>query len=306
MKKIFALLFSCCLVPSVVLAAPEQTFDSSDDAIKALTTAAENKDADALEKIFGPTLHVLRSPDPVQASNGLATFSRRMSEKVSPITTSDSRIELNIGSDRWPFPIPLVKDGGQWHFDTEAGEEEILNRRVGRDELATIRVCRAYVDAQREYASADREGDGIIQYAQRLRSTTGQKDGLYWHVEPGDEMSPLGPLIAQAHGEGYTHQSKIMTEEQVPYNGYYFKVLTRQGPHAPGGKYNYIINGHMVAGFGLVAWPAEWGNSGVMTFIVNQEGKVYEANLGEKTASIAMKMQAYDPDESRWRAVGSR
>jgi hypothetical protein len=159
------------------------------------------------------------------------------------------------------------------------------------------------VDAQRQYASVDRMGDGVIQYAQRLRSAPGSHDGLYWHAEPGEETSPLGPLIAAAKGEGYTHESKIMTDVQVPYNGYFFKVLTRQGPHAPGGKYHYVINGHMVAGFALVAWPAEWGNSGVMTFIVNQEGKVYEANLGPKTSSIALKMTTYDPDPD-WKPVG--
>jgi hypothetical protein len=304
MKTIFAILLTTCLAPSLLQAqsAPEQQFASSDEAIKALRTAAENKDTNALGTIFGPTLHLVQSPDPVQMSNGLASFSRRMSEKVYPVSKSDSKIELDIGRDGWPFPIPLVKQDGQWHFDTEAGEQEILNRRVGRDELGTIRVCHAYVEAQREYASVDRAGDGIIQYAQHLRSTHGTHDGLYWHVEPGEEMSPLGPLVAQAHGEGYVHQSKIMTDEQVPYQGYYFKVLTRQGAHAPGGKYNYTINGHLVAGFGLVAWPAEWGNSGVMTFIVNQEGKVYEANLGPKTTALAARMLSYDPD-SKWKPV---
>jgi hypothetical protein len=302
MKSIFALLLTAFVVPSLLQGAPEQNFPSSEDAIKALTTAAQNKDTNSLDTIFGPTLRHLDSPDPVQASNGLAVFSRRMSEKVVPTAKSASKIELNIGNDAWPFPIPLIKDDGQWHFDTEAGEEEILNRRVGRDELATIRVCHAYVDAQREYASVDRMGDGVMQYAQHLRSTPGAHDGLYWRAEPGEETSPLGPLIAAARGEGYTHESKIMTEAQVPYHGYYFKVLTRQGSRTPGGKYSYLINGHMVAGFALVAWPAQWGNSGVMTFIVNQQGKVYEANLGPKAACIALKMTAYNPD-SRWRPV---
>jgi hypothetical protein len=218
------------------------------------------------------------------------------------VPESDSKIQLNIGYDAWPFPIPLVKADGQWFFDTAAGKEEILNRRIGRNELGTIRVCSAYVEAQRQYASVDSMGDGVMQYAQHLRSTPGNHDGLYWHVEPGEEPSPLGPLIAAARGEGYTHQSSIMKAEQASYHGYFFKVLTRQGRHAPGGKYNYIINGHMVAGFALVAWPAEWGNSGVMTFIVNQEGQIYEANLGPKTASIALKMTAYDPG-STWKPV---
>jgi hypothetical protein len=302
MKTIFTLLLTAFFVPSVLLSAQEQRFASSEDAVKALTAAATNKDTNALNTIFGPAMRNLISADPVQATNGLANFSRRISEKVAPAPKSDSQLELNLGYDAWPFPIPLVKGDGQWFFDTEAGQEEILNRRIGRNELDTIRVCKAYVEAQRQYASIDRMGDGVIQYAQHLRSTSGTHDGLYWHAEPGEEASPLGPLITEARSEGYTRESKIMTEAQVPYHGYYFKVLTRQGGNSPGGKYDYIINGHMVAGFALVAWPAEWGNSGVMTFIVNQGGKVHEANLGPNTASVAAKMTAYDPG-SDWKPV---
>lgn len=303
MKYIYTLFLGAFLVPSFLLSAQEERFVTSDDAIKALTAAGSAKDTNALNAIFGSATRNLISVDPVQASNGLAIFSRRMTERVAPVAASDSKIELNIGYDAWPFPIPLVKADGRWFFDTQAGQEEILNRRIGRNELGTIRVCYAYVGAQRQYASVDRMGDGVIQYAQHLRSAPGSHDGLYWHAEPGDEASPLGPLIAEAKGEGYTHESKIMTEAQVPYHGYFFRVLTRQGPHAPGGKYNYVINGHMVAGFALVAWPAEWGNTGVMTFIVNQEGKVYEANLGPKTSAIALKMTGYDPN-SNWKPVG--
>jgi hypothetical protein len=189
----------------------------------------------------------------------------------------------------------LVKQDGQWLFDTEAGKEEILNRRIGRNELDTIRVCHAYAQAQRDYAGEDHSGTGVLEYAQHLRSTPGQHDGLYWHAESGEEISPLGPLLAQAHVEGYRHETKIMTDTQVPYHGYYFKILTRQGRHAPGGKYDYIINGNMIGGFALVAWPAEWGNSGVMTFIINQQGKIYESNLGPKTAAKASSMTTYDP-----------
>jgi len=276
-------------------AAQEERFGSPDDAVKALTTAAANKDTNALDTIFGPSVRELVSPDPVQASNGLFNFSLRVSEKVATFRKSDSCVEVELGLDAWPFPIPLVKQDGQWFFDTDAGKEEILNRRIGRDELNTISVCRAYAEAQRDYASEDHTGVGVLEYAQHLRSTPGQHDGLYWHAEPGEEISPLGPLLAQAHDEGYTHESKIMTGTQVPYQGYFFKILTRQGRNAPCGKYNYIINGHMIAGFALVAWPAEWGNSGVMTFIINQQGKVYEKNLGPKTAAIASAMTTYDP-----------
>jgi len=238
----------------------------------------------------------------VQASHGFSNFVRRISEKVSLVRATDSKIQLEIGLDAWPFPIPLVRDNAQWFFDTAAGKEEILNRRIGADELGAIRVCRAYVEAQREYASVDRNNDDVLEYAQHLRSSTNSHDGLYWHAEPGEEISPLGPLVAQSHEEGYRHQTKIMAENQVPYRGYRFKILTRQGSHAPGGKYNYIINGHMLAGFALVAWPAEWGNTGVMTFIVNQNGKVFQKNLGPNTARLAPGMSTYDPDAT-WQPV---
>ena len=215
------------------------------------------------------------------------------------INNSDSNATLELGADGWPFPIPLIKQDGQWHFDTAAGRDEILARRVGRDEIGVINVCHAYVDAQREYARQDRLGDGVLAYAQFLRSTPGTHDGLFWPAkQPGDTLSPLGPLIAQARVEGYQRTAKMLNDEQSPYHGYYFKILTRQGKHASGGKYDYIINGRMIAGFALVAWPAEWGNTGVMTFIVNQQGKVYQKNLGTKTAKNAKAMTCYDQDDS--------
>lgn len=274
----------------------ERQFNTPEDAVKALTAAVEAKDTNTLHAIFGPELRGLISADPVQASNRFAVFSRRVSEKVNLVHQSDARISLDVGRDAWPFPIPLVQTNGKWYFDTDAGREEILNRRVGWNELGAIRVCRAYVDAQREYAGEFHDGDNVMQYAQKLRSDPGKHNGLYWHAEPGEEMSPFGPLIAQAHGEGYRHGSKIMNGTNSPYHGYYFKVLTRQGRHAPGGKYNYIINGRMLAGFALVAWPAQWDNSGVMTFIVNQQGVVYEKNLGPDTAALASRMSTFDPD----------
>jgi hypothetical protein len=276
-------------------AANEENFSSPDDAVKAFTAAAASKDTSALEVIFGPGLRELISTDPVQASNGLAHLSSRVAEKVSKVQQSDSFIGLELGADAWPFPIALIKQDGQWHFDTEGGKEEILNRRIGRNELNTIRVCHAFVEAQREYASEDHSGSGVLEYAQNLRSTTGKHDGLYWHAEAGEAISPFGPLVAEARVEGYSHESKILAEKQAPYQGYYFKILTRQGSHAPCGKYDYIIHGHMIAGFALVAWPAEWGNSGVMTFIINQQGKVYEKNLGSKTSEFAAKLTTFDP-----------
>jgi hypothetical protein len=277
----------------------EQTFASPQEAVNALVTAAKNNDTNAIHSIFGATGHDLISPDVVQATEEYKLFVQHLTEKTRLASNSDSNVTLEIGADGWPFPIPIVKQGGKWFFDTVAGAEEILNRRIGMDEIGAINVSLAYVDAQHEYASQDRMGDGVLAFAQFLRSTPGTHDGLFWPTnQPGEELSPLGPLIAQARVDGYRRTAKMLNDEQAPYHGYYFKILTCQGKHAPGGKYNYIINGRMIAGFALVAWPAEWGNTGVMTFIVNQQGKVYQKNLGLKTAKIAKAMTAYDPDDT--------
>jgi hypothetical protein len=291
------------LLPGHLLAAGEERFSSPEAAADALKAAVEARDTNALHAIFGPAGHGLVSVDVVEAAAERELFMNRVKEKVNLVASSDSKQELQLGADGWPFPIPLVKQDGQWHFDVEAGKEEILNRRIGANELGAIQVCRAYVQAQREYASEDHNADEVLEYAEHLRSTPGAHDGLYWSTRAGDALSPLGPLVAQARGEGYRKQTKILTEELSPYHGYYFKILTRQGKNAPGGKYNYIINGHMIAGFALVAWPAEWGNTGVMTFIVNQRGKVYQKNLGPKTPSIANAITAYDPDNT-WTVTG--
>jgi hypothetical protein len=300
-----AALFLALLVsalPGRLLAADEQMFGSPDEAVKALLAAASNHDTNALHAIFGPEGHQLVSPDVVQATNEFKLFVQRLEEKTQLSTNSDSTVTLGLGADGWPFPIPLVNQGGQWFFDTAAGKAEILNRRIGMDELGAIDVCRAYVDAQREYANQDRMGDGVLAYAQLLHSTPGTHDGLFWPAKPGEELSPLGPLVAAARVEGYHRTATMLNDEQAPYHGYYFKILTRQGKHASAGKYNYIINGRMIAGFALVAWPAEWGNTGVMTFIVNQQGKVYQRNLGKKTVKIAAAMTSFDPDRN-WAPV---
>ena len=285
-------------LPVYVYAAAEQTFTSPEAAVNALVVAATNDDTNALHLIFGPEGQALISPDAVQATEGFKMFVEHLTEKTQLVTNSDSNVTLEIGADGWPFPIPLVQQDGQWFFDTAAGGREILARRVGMDETGAINVCNAYVEAQREYASQDRLGDGVLAYAQFLRSTPGTHDGLFWPTNSGAELSPLGPLVAQARVDGYPRAAKMLNDTQAPYHGYYFKILTRQGKHAPGGKYNYIINGRMIAGFALVAWPAEWGNTGVMTFIVNQQGKVSQKNLGPKTAKIAGAMTTYDPDDT--------
>ncbi len=285
-------------LPVSLFAAGEERFNSSEEAVKALTSATEARDTNALHAIFGPAAHELVSPDVVQKTEEYQAFVERLTNKVDLLRESDSKVDLQLGTDAWPFAIPLVKEDGKWFFDTQAGKEEILNRRIGMNELGAIAVCRAYVDAQREYASRVRNGDDLLEYAQHLRSTPNAHDGLFWHAEPGEPLSPFGPLISEAHAEGYRQSTKIMTDEQSPYHGYYFKILTQQGKNAPGGKFNYVINGHMLAGFALVAWPAEWGNSGVMTFIISKRGRVYQKNLGPKTTSLAAAMTTYNPDGS--------
>ena len=298
LTRCLVLTFLILVLPGRLLAVGEERFNSPQAAVDALKAAVEARDTNALRTIFGPAAHGLVSVDVVEAAEERELFMDRVKEKVKLVAESDSQQELQLGTDGWPFPIPLVKQEGQWHFDVEAGKEEVLNRRIGANELGAIQVCHAYVQAQREYASVDRNGDEVLEYAQHLRSTPDTHDGLYWSRRMGDEPSPLGPLVAQARVEGYRKQTKILTDEQSPYHGYYFRILTQQGKHAPGGKYNYIINGHMIAGFALVAWPAEWGNTGVMTFIVNQRGKVYQKNLGPKTSSIAKAINTYDPDNT--------
>ncbi len=301
---VFLFAFLLPLAPSLP-AAGEQRFETPDAAVGALAAAVKVRDTNALHAIFAPAVHELVSPDVVEAAQESKMFTQRLEEKIELQHQSDSKIVLLLGADGWPFPIPLVKSDGRWFFDTDAGREEIFNRRVGANELGAISVVRAYVSAQREYAALDRNGDGVLEYAQRLRSAPGTRDGLYWPARPGDPLSPLGPLIAQARFEGYRRQTKIMTDEQSPYHGYYFKILDRQGRHAPGGRYDYVINGRMIAGFALVAWPAEWGNSGVMTFMVNQQGRMFQKNLGPKTSKIARAMTRYDPDDS-WTPVGEK
>jgi len=300
--KLFLTLI-CSALPFAVNAVGEQRFSSPQEAVDALTLAARDLDTNAIRTIFGPETRELMSPDPVQASNSFAVFAERVTNKIELAPVTSDEYLLRIGWDAWPFPIPLAQDAGKWFFDTKAGKEEILDRRIGMDELAVIDVCHAYVDAQREYASEDRNHDDVLEFAEHLRSSHGKHDGLYWHAEPGEDPSPLGPLISEAHELGYSHENKIMGEQpQNPYHGYYFKILTRQGPHAPAGKYSYIINGHMIGGFALVAWPAQWNNTGMMTFIVSQQNKVYQKDLGKNTDRIARRMTAYDPDPS-WKLI---
>lgn len=283
-----------------VLGAPSQRlFSSPEDALKTLVEAVKAKDKDVLDQIFGPSRKDLRSGDEVGDVAEFDELARHLAEKTNLVKESDSKVIIHIGKESWPFPIPIVRKDGQWFLDTEAGKEEILNRRIGENELIAMLVCRTYVKAQREYTLKDWDGDGIFAYAQKLRSDSGKKNGLFWKAAPGEEVSPLGELVAKARMEGYKKKKAAFKEERPsPFHGYYFKILTRQGKNASGGKYNYIINGNMVGGFALAAFPSNWGKSGVMTFIVNQQGKVYQKNLGSNTTKIAREMKSYNPDKT--------
>jgi hypothetical protein len=271
-------------------------------AADALVQAAQKHDRDALHKIFGPAGRQLVSGDRVEDRNARADFAKKAAEQLHVFMKDGHTAVLYVGNDNWPFPIPLVRtDAGKWFFDTESGKQEVLARRIGANELETIDVCRAYVQAQREYAGQDRDGSSVFKYAQRLVSTPGAMDGLYWESKPGAEASPLGPLMAQAALQGYD-LTRTKEEQLRPFHGYLFRILTRQGPAAPGGDYNYVINGNMIAGFALVACPVRYGDSGVMTFIVSHQGKVYQKDLGPQTRQLVADMTQYNPD-STWKLV---
>jgi hypothetical protein len=277
--------------------AAQQLFASPDEAVKALQAAAEAKDKAALTAIFGPEYKELSTGDEVQDANNAQKFATAMSQGCHPVQEGEDKITLEVGTNNWPMPIPLVKADGQWHFDTAAGKEEIINRHIGKDELHAIGVCRAYVTAQQRYAKMGAGQDAS--YALKFKSTPGKKDGLYWPSAENEPASPFGALVAEAHAEGY---GKDKGAGPHPFHGYYFRILTRQGKAAPGGKMNYLRGGNLTGGFGLVAYPEHWDQSGIMTFIVNQDGKVFERNLGEQTSRIAGTMKEYNPD-SDWTPV---
>jgi hypothetical protein len=278
-------------------------FPSPEAAAEALATAAATDKPAALLHVLGPAAgKLVRSGDPVADHEGRAKFVAGYQAGHKIVQEGENRAVLEIGSEQWPFPIPIIHEANGWRFDTAAGEQEILGRRIGRNELNAIEVCRAYVDAQRDYAAARGKAGGILEYAQKFVSAPGQHDGLYWPTDAGEEPSPLGMLVAQARAEGY--DAGRHHQQPTPFHGYSYRILTQQGKDAPGGAYDYMANGHMIGGFALVAFPATYGDSGVMTFIVNQDGAVFEKNLGPDTASIARQMREFDPDPG-WRKVGA-
>jgi len=271
-----------------------RTFASAEDAAKALADAVRAADKKALFAVVGPgSDQWLLSGDAVADRNDWTRFLAAYDEKHG-LEAQGEKMILTVGGDSWPFPAPIVKRGSEWAFDSNAGREEVLNRRVGRNELDTVQTLLAVVDAQREYATGDPDGNGLADYARRFVSTKGRKDGLYWPAKAGEPESPLGPLVASAAGEGYGKEAK--SGERTPYHGYYYKLVTSQGKSAQGGAYDYIVGGKLLGGFAVVAWPARYGVSGVTTFIVNHDGVVYEKDLGPQTPSIAAHMTRYDPD----------
>jgi len=286
--------FSVPLVAGIL----QISFPSAEEAVRSLVAAVRANDMEELRLILGPGSETL-------ISSGDEVADRAQREKFLKAYDQMNRIEqpvpdkavLHIGKDDWSMPIPIVKKGTDWLFDIDQGKNEILNRRIGRNELHVIGVIDAYVAAQHEYASRDCGGSGKVEFAQKLISDEGKHNGLYWETEEGEEESPLGPLIARASDEGYSRESSLS-----PFHGYYFKILKGQGEHAVGGRYSYVVKGKMILGFGLVAYPAEYGNSGIMTFIVNQEGIIFEKNLGSGTKSIAEAMKIFDPDKT-WKKV---
>jgi hypothetical protein len=271
-----------------------KAFPSADAAAQALVAAAKNNDTAALLEILGPSARsILTTRDPVADRNTLRTFAARASQKLSlaPRHGSQNAKTLLIGKDDWPMPIPIVELNGQWYFDTAEGKAEILTRRIGANELNAIDVCRGFVEAQDDYAAQNRTANNLPIYAQKIISSPGKHDGLYWPSTGAGDESPIGKNIAKAITEGYA-------VKHAPYHGYYFKILTAQGPHVSQGEMSFLENGVMTKGFALIAWPSNYGSTGIMTFVVDKTGIIYQKDLGRKTSEIAGVYSAFDPDET--------
>jgi hypothetical protein len=288
-----------CIVANALFAKAQspQTYSSPDEAMKDLIAVARAKDRSALVRIFGADVRRMLSGDSVAEANELERFALRAGQKAELVNESDSQATIEIGVEGWPFPVPLVKTPTNWAFDTNKGVDELLRRRIGRNELNTIILAVSFAVAQWDYfLDGDWNKDGIQEFAQKFISSQGQKDGLYWPTSDGEAESPLGPLADAVRGMGYSSRRDAAGNvEWQPVNGYYVKMLKGQGSNATGGRYSYVINGHQIAGFAMVAYPAVYGSSGVMTFIVNQQGRVYQKDLGPGTATIANAMTVYDP-----------
>ena len=295
-----ALVLSALLLgPSCTKTSSQSKFATPNDAAKALMQAFKTDNTQQLTAIFGrEALEEVASGDAVSDKQDREVIALAMEQSWRWAPLGSDRQELIVGEEQWPFPIPLAKSGDQWVFDSEAGKHEVLARRIGRNELSVIDLCHAYVDWQKEYAARPHDGKPAGLYAQHLRSTPGHQDGLYWETNPGEQPSPLGDLAAQAADEGYAQNRA----EGSQFWGYRFRVLTEQGASAPGGKKSYIVNGDMPGGFALVAYPAKYGSSGVMTFVINQNGTVHQKDMGKDTSTLAAKITEYNPDGS-WEPV---
>lgn len=285
------------ILANLTVANAQEAFKSPAEAATALAEAARSSDLKRLYAVLGTGgRDILSSGDPIADAGDRLRFVTAYDNRHS-ISEKGDAATLLIGQDEFSFPIPIVRAGGRWKFDVEAGRKEIVARRIGRNELDAIQVSLAIFDAQQEYAAKDRSGAGAGVYAQRIVSRAGAKDGLYWDSAAGDEPSPLGQLAADAAAEGHSPG-----EPRRPFHGYFYKILKRQGPSATGGAFDYIANGKMIGGFGLLAYPAEYGRSGVMSFMLNHDGLVYEKDLGPGTSSTAASMQSFNPDKG-WKQV---
>jgi hypothetical protein len=299
MRTRFFVLIAGLAAPLAFAAVPkdQQAFKTPEAAVQALVKAAQAKDTKALVKLFGPLgAPLIDSGDPVADKNARDNFLARYKAGNSLDKSDPAKATLEIGQDKFPFPIPIASSDGQWFWDSAAGAEELINRRVGENELATIQSCLAFVDAQREYYVRNVQKDPLQHFANKLISTEGKKDGLYWPTTGDQSPSPLGEEFAAARAEGYLQGG---SSQGGPYHGYVYRLLTRQGPNATGGAYDYVVNGELLGGFALIAFPAEYGASGVMTFIVNHDGVVYSRDLGPDTAKAAMAITEFNPD-SMW------
>jgi hypothetical protein len=303
LAPILMAVFLCAAVNPVAFAADKQKhFASPENAAKELVSAMKAGDAKAMLAVLGTDAKpIIQSGDVVADKAGRERFVKAYEEANRLEKSGDAKVVLSVGKDNWPLPIPIVKDAAGWRFDTQAALEEILNRRIGRNELSAIQAVQAFVDAQREYYLRDPQNDKLLHYAQRIISAQGKRDGLYYPTKSGERPSPLGPLFAGARTVGY-EKGKDAAGKPVPYHGYHYRILKRQGPDAPGGAYDYVAQGKMIGGFALVAYPASYGNSGVMTFLVSHDGVVYEKDLGPETAATAQKITQFNPDKS-WKKL---
>src|SRR5215475_4331579 len=300
--KLMALaIFATSLLVPVPAAADQKTFASAAEAAQALYKASADANQDEIVAVLGDEgKELVYSGDPVQDKRGMEGFVKAYKTKHNLVTQDDKTQILQVGANDWPLPIPIVNDGGKWRFDTAAGKEELLYRRIGHNELGAIAACRGFVDAQKDYAADAHDGAPAGLYAQKLMSTAGKQDGLYWETNEDEPASPAGPFLAEAGGQGYTAEG--LGGKAEPYHGYLYRILKAQGAAARGGAKSYLVDGQLKEGVALIAYPAEYRVSGVMTFIVNQRGIVYQKDLGENTAETAGTMTEYNPDKT-WAKV---